>query len=109
MKPHYYRTANINWGAREILLPVNQFAHRTWAFTEKSWGEYFTDIFNDWKYMTFKEYIKKNRIDLDLPLYQDGLDLWDTIHEYVKSYISLDEIILDHPETVSFWNNLKYY
>ena len=33
LKPHYYNTALINVKSKDMLLPVGQFAYRTFAFT----------------------------------------------------------------------------
>jgi hypothetical protein len=89
LKPHYYRSSVINWAAREILIPLNQLAHRTWAFTSESWIELFSDIFSNWEYKIFPDMADK-KIDVTfMPLYKDGMLLWNCIKKYVDGYLDL--------------------
>lgn len=112
LKVHYYRSSVINWAAKEILVPVKQLAHRTWGFTEKSWGELFNDIFAGWKYQTFPELIASKRIDvMKYPFYADGLLLWRSINDYVSNYLDNyyleSEEIENDPEIKDFWKHIN--
>lgn len=112
LKAHYYRAAAINWGAKEILIPVGQLAHRTWAFTEESWGELFNDVFSLWEYKPFPQLLSDANLDCknDLPMYEDGIKLWNVLKKYVTNYLSSkitsdkDELIKDS-DVVDFWNH----
>lgn len=109
LKPHYYRSSVINWAAREILIPHGQLAHRTWAFTDNSWNQLFNDIFSDWKYEPFPKMIKSKRIDVsNMPLYEDGMLLWNCIKNYVNSYLDLYNYTDNMPSDVSdYWKHLN--
>ena len=53
LKPHYYRTSEINASSMQMLYPVEQFAYRTFGFGQEGWGAYFTDVCEGWSYSTF--------------------------------------------------------
>ena len=114
LKAHYYRTAAINWSAKEILLPINQLAHRTWGFTADAWQLLFNDIFNSWEYKPLPQMLNEINLDCknDLPLYEDGMNLWNVIKKYVTNYltskISSDEnVLIQDPDIVDFWNHFN--
>ena len=110
LKPHYYRSSVINWAAREILIPLNQLAHRTWAFTDNSWIQLFNDIFSDWEYKPFPVMVKSKRIDVsNLPLYEDGLLLWNCIKKYVDSYLDLYKYTDNMTDMTNMTNEVKDY
>ncbi len=107
LKPHYYRSANINWSAKSILIPTDQLAHRTWGFTHESWNELLTDVFSMWKYQPFNEFLVNQNIS-ELPLKEDGQDLWNVIELYVKSYLNIHftpESIIKDNDIIDFWNH----
>ena len=114
LKAHYFNTAAINWGAKQILLPVDQLAHRTWGFTEESWGELFKDIFNEWSYKPLDTQFNEINLDCksDLPLYTDGISLWNVMRNYVENYlleeISLSkDVVIQDDEIIDFWNHFN--
>lgn len=49
LKQHYYGTGEINFSSKDMLLPVGQFAHRTFGLTDEGWIKYFTDVTRDFK------------------------------------------------------------
>lgn len=112
LKPHYYRGSVINWAARETLIPKRQLAHRTWAFTDKSWDQLFSDVFNSWKYTSFPDMIENKSVDVnDFYLYSDGMLLWKTINKYIKQYLMVagitDISIKMDDELILFWNHVN--
>ena len=111
LKQHYYRSSVINWAAKEILVPLNQLAHRTWAFTDDSWTRLFSDIFSSWEYKIFPDIIKDKNIDVSsMPLYKDGMLLWNCIKKYVDAYLDLynytDNCDMDS-DVKDFWNHIN--
>ena len=111
LKQHYYRSSVINWAAREILIPINQLAHRTWAFTSESWIRLFSDIFSSWKYKIFPDIIRDKKLDVtSMPLYKDGILLWNCIKKYVDTYLDLynytDDCNMDN-DVKDFWKHIN--
>ena len=109
LKPHYHRSSVINWAAKDILVPVNQLAHRTWAFTENSWKQLFNDVFNNWKYETFRFKNKYNSVTdeiKNLSYYSDGILLWNCINEYIIKYINKMDNSFDS-ELNEFWDHIN--
>ena len=118
LKPHYHRSSVINWSAKEILVPENQLAHRTWAFTESSWNQLFRDVFKGWHYETFrKKYDSLPEKLKELNYYADGILLWECIYNYVNNYIDkmyntygtfkIHEIHEIELELREFWNHIN--
>ena len=114
LKAHYYRTAAINWGAKEILLPVKQLAHRTWGFTEKGWNNLFEDIFKSWIYKPLPTLLNETNLDCknDMPFYTDSIKLWNIMRKYVLSYLTSEissdtNNIVKDKNIIDFWNHFN--
>ena len=109
-----YKTLSINYSATKFLLPVDNLAFRIWGFTKESWKQYFSDIFNDYKFKTFPEIIKAKNIPDNilkkLPFYIDGIELWHCIEKYVISFLKIfysEDIIKNDNELKNFWNHFE--
>ena len=58
LKQHYFGTSEINDSSKDMLLPVGQFAHRCFGFSEKGWLEYFGDVVAEWKWTPLPEKLR---------------------------------------------------
>jgi len=112
--PHIFKTASVNWSARFMLLPVDQFAYRAAAFTESGWVDYFTDVLAEWRYQTFPEMMRSRMPQalLDqLPLYSDGILVWQCMQKYVRRYLeahySSDPAVRQDDDLIRFWAHFE--
>lgn len=116
LKQHYYGTGEINFSSKDMLLPVGQFAHRTFALSDAGWVSYFTDVVRDFKYESLPQSFAARGLPqsfLDAwPVSADGLRLWNCIGAYVRSFISLfypsgDAQVAADAELVAFWAHFE--
>lgn len=110
LKPHHYLTVDINNSSRYVLLPVDQLAFRCFGFSETGHKNIIRDVLAQWRYVPFPTKMRQQLPDhvlRDLPLYTDGMLLWNCIQRYVQNYLevlySSPEACITDPETCQFW------
>lgn len=112
-KPHIYRAAKVNWGAKGTLMPAGNLAFRTFAFDEADFPVAFAACLRTLKFRTFPDEIRaKNlpkEIARNLPYKQDGEGLWTVIHSYVYDYLSVfytdDAAVLADDDAVQYYHH----
>lgn len=117
LKQFYFGTADINRQSIDLLLPVNQFGWRTFAFSEEGWNSFFADNWSAWSWKPFTERFK----DLNLPaaflekwpLKRDGELVWKVFEKYVNDFLRIfyatDESLKQDSEVVAFWAYFDMY
>jgi len=110
-KPHIFRAAKVNWGAKGTLMSVNNLAFRTFAINEEDFAAVYAASLRTLKFKTFPDEIKaKNLPDdilKDFPLKQDGEALWNVIRTYVSGYLSV--FYADDAAVLADEDVLQYY
>lgn len=115
LKPHNYRTTSINWGSKDVLMPLGSLAHRGFGLSATGWVDCFVTMFKEWKYQTFPQFMENKGLaeeDLkSLPLYIDGIDCWNTYRKYVSAYVDLfyadDNAIGKDEDIVEYWDHYQ--
>jgi len=118
LKQYYYGTASINMSSKDMLMPLHQFAHRTFALSDEGWLSYFSDLFKHWKYETFPDSIAKRGLPEKFvkqwPVAVEGLALWHTFEAHVSDYLKifyegpdLDAAVNADADIVAFWNHFE--
>jgi hypothetical protein len=112
-KPHIFRAAKVNWGAKGTLMPVGNLAFRTFAIAEKDFPLAFSVCLRSLKFQTLPDEIKAKNLpeDIlkDLPYKHDGEALWGVIRSYVDGYLSAfyadDAAVLADDEAVQYYHH----
>jgi hypothetical protein len=111
LKPHTFHAVNINAASTQVLLPNDSLLYRTAAFNEENWFDLFQDIICLYKYETLEEHFAASQLPqnlkTELPVYEDGFDMWkihgDYVNEYVDIFYDSDSILLKDRELLSYW------
>jgi len=116
LKQHYYGTGEINYSSKDMLLPVGQFAHRTFALTEDAWIQYFTDVTREFKYVSLPESFARRSLPegflKEWPVAVDGLRIWHVYNDYIKRYLDVfypekDAQVTADEHLVAFWAHFE--
>ena len=115
-KQHYYGTAEINYSSKDMLMPLHQFAHRTFGLTDAAWLQFFTDVVAEWSWVSLPEAMEARRLPAGFaeawPIARDGLAVWRVIERYVRAYLGVfypagDEALLADAEVGAFWAHFE--
>jgi hypothetical protein len=117
LKPHTFHNVNINAASTQALLALDSLLYRLVAFDETNWFQLFKDLVTTFKYETLEDHFKASNLPdylkAELPLYEDGLDLWKIHAEYVNEYVNIfykdDESLLDDGELREYWKAYKTF
>ena len=115
LKQHYYCTASINAASKEMLMPIDGFAHRTFALTSESWLQYFSDLVAGWEWVPLPEKLRRTGLSetflASWPFAQDALDVWDAFFAYVRDYMAIhfpdDKSVQADADIRSFWASFE--
>ncbi len=116
LKQHYFGTSEINYSSKDMLLPVGQFAHRCFGFSEKGWLEYFGDVVAEWKWTPLPEKLRASGLPEDFiavwPIAQDAEQTWRTLETYVRRVVDIwypagDGDVLADGDIVAFWAHFE--
>ena len=117
LKQHYYGTGEINFSSKDMLLPLGQFAHRTFGLTDDGWISYFSDVVRDFKYESLRENIEKRNLPESFtkhwPVAADGLRLWDVMKDYIGGYLLIfypegDAQVATDSDLIRFWDHFEH-
>jgi hypothetical protein len=93
LKPHVFQTASINKAASQSLLVNSGVSYHGFGFTKDDYIKTFVDCVELFTYVPFPQWCQSKGLSASdlgqLPLFQDGLELWYLIHSYVSSYLSI--------------------
>lgn len=114
LKPHVYGTANINRHATAAIGPYEGLVGRAMAFTEDSWLAVVADTVSHFRYESFPETFINAGLPQEcletMPMYQDGMDLWNVMYQYVERFTDAlypsDEDVLQDAELLAYWREV---
>lgn len=115
LKQYYYGSASINLASKDVLMPVNQLAHRAFALSAEGWVSYFNDLVKNWKFESFPEWIASRGLPESFvqswPVAVEGLAVWRTFESHICRYLKLfysgpdlDDAIRSDNEIAAFWH-----
>lgn len=112
LRPFYYKTCTINYMAMQTLIPIHGIPFKGFAISAGSWNNLYYDLIAEFKYETFPEFLNAKELSkeelLELPIAEDGLDLWAIIIKFVTTYIDLfypdDKSIVSDVELNNYWD-----
>ena len=102
--------------SKDMLLPVGQFAHRCFGFSEKGWLEYFGDVVAEWKWTPLPEKLRASGLPEDFiavwPIAQDAEQTWRTprcrcVRVVDIWYPAGDGDVLADGDIVAFWAHFE--
>mmetsp|Transcript_5664 Transcript_5664/g.9318 ORF Transcript_5664/g.9318 Transcript_5664/m.9318 type:complete len:301 (+) Transcript_5664:892-1794(+) len=111
LRCHTHQSSRVNWASKQTLLPIGALAYRFFAIDEKSWNTVLSDSFKLYQYETFGSFLESKQLPEEvmkaLPMYQDGMGLWDVIKQYVTSYLTIffpdDASVQNDVELKTYW------
>lgn len=114
LNPFSYRTSMINKVAIMVLAPVGGLGFRNFAFTPESWFAFFTAALEDWRYLAFPSLMRAKGLTEEelqmLPLYVDGMKVWDAHYKFVERYFELfypnGEVEKDQ-DIIQYWDHFS--
>eukprot|EP01036_Dinobryon_divergens_P028713 gene28713-37705_t len=111
LKPHTYGSAHVNLLGAVTLAPYGGIASRLFGLDKKGWELACFEQMQEFKYESLKEkFIRSNLpsscMDV-LPMYQDGMDLWNTHEEYVEEYLDIFYPSDQNAELAAYWKGVK--
>ena len=95
----------------DMLLPIDQFAYRTFAFTADGWSAYFGDVFKTWKHTPLPASLAARNLPAGFaeawPLHRDGLAVWHALRKYasafLRSFYADEEALRADEEVLASW------
>jgi len=108
---HYFQTAQINFSSMLTLYPENAFLHRMSCFTYEGLTAVFDHAEKAYKYQTWPQMYEASDLPVDvkdkMPMYQDGMPLWNALHEFHAKYVDLyyadDAAVQADAELKEYW------
>jgi hypothetical protein len=115
VKPHTFNTVAVNLSSFFVLADFNGIAGRAFALTESSWDQMLVDLIATFKYETIEEHFAASGLDAamakELPLYQDGIGLWNITSDYVRRYVDIhyssEESVATDADLKDYWQCLS--
>ncbi len=98
-------------GSSKLLYPENALLHRLSPLTGEALHEVFAHGASVWKFQTWPQVVAASDLPLEvkeeLPIFVDGLAVWEAMHEFYSGYVSLyyedNEAVQADPELAEYW------
>ena len=106
-----FNTARINYQSYLTLYPEGAFLHQISGFTYDSLSQAFANSAQAFRYETWPQFYERVNLDKELkdelPIFQDGLLVWNALHEfyfkYVDLYYSSDAEVCQDKQLQDYW------
>jgi len=106
-----YNTAGINYMTYWTLFPRNGFLHHISPFTYDGMTFLFEAAHEQYRFRTwpqlFEEFDLPEEVKRSLPIFEDGLPVWNALHEFYAAYLDLyyasDAAVQADQELQAYW------
>lgn len=106
-----YNTASINYTSYWTLYPKNGFLHHMCPFTYEGLESVFKSACDQYAFKTwpqvFAELDMPEDVKGSLPIFEDGLPVWNALHEFYAGYVDLyyasDQAVQADEELQAYW------
>jgi hypothetical protein len=118
LKPYARATGQVNWVAYQMLLLDNSILHRASGLARRARGYCFGHIQKLLNFTkTLPMVLEEKKLDgmsnltKDIPLFTDGMRLWNVHRNFTEGYINLlypdDKSLFSDPDLYRFWHHIN--
>lgn len=115
--PFHFRTAAINNGASQSLVPWGALLHRTSGFEWEAMLRIYKDAPSEYRFETFPQELRRRGVHpeslaVEYPYATDGLLYWDCIVAFLREAFAASDglkqvLHAQRDETVRWWEDLR--
>jgi len=106
-----YNTFSINHNSALSLFPESGMLHRMSPFPYDQLQAIFAHAANTWRHQTWPQVYEETQLPdafkAKLPIFEDGLPVWQALHDFVAAYVSLhykdDAAVSGDSELQEYW------
>lgn len=115
VKPHTFSSTTANWTASKIILGYDNVIARIVSTDEEGFTNMALDAVREFQYESLAEHFINANLPASMlttmPMYQDGIDLWNVHASYAEAYVNLiyptEDLLQRDSEAKDFWKEVN--